>query len=79
MPKLNPLAYIKRHDENVRATQKKLAVVMESPQPKIPKTGRKTKKEREVEARMKDQTAFLLFLEKEKKETESNKDPVPSS
>ena len=32
------------------------------------KSGRKTKKEREVEDRMKDQAAFLLFLEKNKGE-----------
>lgn len=63
---MNPRAYIKRHDENEREKQRKLKVVMESEKPKLPKSGRKTKKQKEVEDRMKDQASFLLFLEKEK-------------
>jgi len=72
MPKLNPKAYIKRHDETVKQNQKKLAVVMEIDKPNIPKSGRKTKKQKEVEDRMKDQAAFLLFLKKEEENKPSS-------
>jgi len=72
MGKMNPRAYIKRHDENVKENKKKLAIVMESKDNKIPKSGRKTKQEKEVEARMKQQAAFLLFLEKEKNKADTD-------
>lgn len=65
MGKMNPRAYIKSHDEKAKAVQKKLSVNVENEGPKPSKGGRKTKKQREVEERMKDQAAFLLFLKKE--------------
>jgi len=44
---------------------------MEKTKPVPRKSGRKTKKEKEVEDRMKDQAAFLLYLEKAKEEDSS--------
>ena len=65
---MNPRAYIKRHDENIKSNQKKIAIAnsMEIDKSNTKKSGRKTKQEKEVETRMKQQAAFLLFLEKEK-------------
>jgi hypothetical protein len=78
MPKLNPKAYIKRYDETEKEKQRRLGIAKQAMDDKkniAPKSGRKTKKQREVEERMKDQASFLLFLEKEKKEeATTNKD-----
>jgi hypothetical protein len=74
MPKLNPRAYIKKCDAQERENKRKLQVaaqIMEKTKPVPRKSGRKTKKEKEVEDRMKDQAAFLLYLEKAKEEDSS--------
>lgn len=73
MPKLSPIAYLRQCEARENENKRKLRVasqIMEKAQHTPRKSGRKTKKEREVEERMKDQAAFLLFLEKEK-ETKS--------
>ena len=69
---MNPRAYIKRHDENIKEIKKKLAVVVEPKDEKVSKSGRKSKQEKEVETRMKQQAAFLLFLEKEKNKADND-------
>lgn len=69
MVKLNPRDYVNKHLENVKANERRLKVaneIMEKKNTNPPKSGRKSKKERELDARMKDQAAFLLFLENEK-------------
>jgi len=81
MPKLNPQQYVKRLAENEKSMQRRLRVANEivekrklSHEESGGKTSRrrgpKSKKEKEVEARLKEQEDFLLFLarEKEKKE-----------
>lgn len=68
MVKLNPRDYVNKHLENVKANERRLKAaneIMEKKKQNPPRGGRKTKKEREGEARMMDQAAFLLFLEKE--------------
>lgn len=75
MGKMNPRAYIKRYDENVKSAQKQLQAgvnSMDKDHKKITKSGRKTKKQIEVEHRQKEQASFLLFLEKEKNKEESS-------
>jgi len=76
MPKLNPQQYVKRHTENVKANERKLKVaneIMEKKKDIIPRRGgRKTKKELQIEERMRDQASFLLFLEKEKDKEPTN-------
>ena len=70
---MNPRAYIKRHDENVKENKKKIAIAdasMEIKKETATKGGRKSKHDKEVEERMKQQAAFLLFLEKEKTKEE---------
>lgn len=79
MGKLNPRQYIKRHLEKEKANEKALRLAREDVEKKnngFKKSGRKSKKEREVEERMKDQAAFLLFLKKEK-EVENSTSPKP--
>lgn len=68
---MNPRAYIKNYDEKVKAAQKKLSVNVESEGVKSTKSGRKSKKQKETEDRMKDQAAFLLFLKKEEAENKT--------
>lgn len=80
MPKLNPKAYLKKYEEDVKENKRRLKVatqVMEKTKPIPRKSGRKTKKEKEVEDRMKDQAAFLLYLEKNKGEVEEESQSAP--
>jgi hypothetical protein len=63
--------------EKEKTTQRNLklaAETMEKKKVSFEKSGgRKTKKERDVENRMKDQEAFLLFLKKEKESDKEEK------
>jgi len=64
---MNPRQYIKRYEEIEKEKRKRLNIVEKQNQT-LPKSGgRKTKKQRDLEDRMKDQKDFLLFLDKNKK------------
>jgi hypothetical protein len=65
--KMTPAAYVKKHEANEHAIKRKLMEPSGYQGPELPaKKGRKSKKEKDVEDRAREQMDFLLFLEKNK-------------
>lgn len=84
---MNPLQYLKRQVENEKANQRRLRIANEIMEKRKDvsqnsgnnhsigrRPGPKTKKEKAVEERMRDQAAFLLFIAKEKEKEEKEEE-----